>query len=121
MKIKKLKDCPQITAGDNTTLREILHPERDHPFAGRYSLAHAVLPPGQASLKHRLKTDEVYYVLAGKGEMHVDNESAVVEAGDTVEIPPGSIQWITNTGDNDLAFLCLVDPAWTEDDEEILE
>lgn len=121
MKIKKLKNCPQITAGDGTLLREILHPERDHPFAGRYSLAHAVVPAGKTSLKHRLNTDEVYYILTGRGQMHIDNESREVEAGDAVEIPPGCVQWISNTADSDLEFLCIVDPAWRAEDEEIIE
>lgn len=121
MLIRKLKDCPEITAGDNTRLRELLHPRRDYVFDGRYSLAHALLAPGQASVRHRLTTDEVYYILQGTGEMHVDEETAAVEAGDAVEIPPGSEQWIRNTGTADLAFLCIVDPAWRAADEEILD
>jgi len=121
MLIRKLKDCPEIAAGDHTRLRELLHPSRDYPFSGRYSLAHAVIAPGEASVRHRLKTDEVYYIIQGTGEMHIDRESATVAAGDAVDIPPGSEQWIENTGNGDLAFLCIVDPAWREADEEILD
>ena len=121
MRIRKLKDCPEITAGDNTRLRELLHPDRDYPFNGRYSLAHAVVAPGRSSVRHRLKIDEVYYIIRGKGEMHIDDEIASVSEGDAVEIPPGAEQWIKNTGETDLAFLCIVDPAWREADEEILD
>lgn len=120
MRIRRLKDCPEIIAGDNTRLRELLHPDRDYPFSGRYSLARAVVAPGQSSVRHRLQTDEVYYIIQGEGEMHVDGETAVVSEGDAIEIPPGSEQWIKNTGQSDLAFLCIVDPAWRESDEEIL-
>jgi mannose-6-phosphate isomerase-like protein (cupin superfamily) len=52
--------------------------------------------------------------------MHVDDESADVVAGDALDIPPNSVQFIENTGDEELAFLCIVDPAWRAEDEEIL-
>ena len=119
MRIRKLQECDEFTAGDDTRLRELLHPGRKYPFGGRYSLAHAVVAAGQATLHHRLKSDEVYYFLSGKGRMHVDSETADVEAGDVVEIPPGSTQWIENTGNEELAFLCIVDPAWRAEDEEV--
>ena len=118
MLIRKLSQCPEIVAGDGTRLKELLHPHRDYPFAGRYSLAHAGLPAGQSSRPHRLVSSEAYYILEGQGQMHIDDESAEVSAGDALEIPPGAVQWIKNTGDCDLVFLCLVDPAWREEDEQ---
>ena len=121
MLIRKLSLCPQITAGDGTRLREILHPDRDYDFSGRYSLAHAVLPPCATSLKHRLTSDEVYYILSGRGVMHIDDDSEDVEAGDAIDIPPGSVQWIENSSDQKLEFLCIVDPSWRADDEKILQ
>ena len=121
MLIRKLKNCPEIVAGDKTRLRELLHPGRDYTFPGRYSLAHALVLPGQRTAKHQLKTSEIYYILTGSGEMHIDEESARVEAGDAIEIPPRSTQWISNIGTENLEFLCIVDPAWQESDEIILE
>ena len=121
MRIRKLSDCREIIAGDKTRLRELAHPDRGYTFDGRYSIAHAIVAPGKSSIRHRLATDEVYYIIEGRGEMHVDDESAVLESGDLVEIPPGSVQWIRNLGETDLVFLCIVDPAWRAEDEEILE
>ncbi|UCE23743.1 MAG: cupin domain-containing protein [Candidatus Zixiibacteriota bacterium] len=121
MLVRKLKNCPLIVAGDGTHLRELLHPGRDYPFSGSYSLAHAILPAGESSLKHILKSDEVYYIVSGRGEMHIDDEVRPVEAGDGVDIPPGSCQWLVNTGPSELEFLCIVDPAWRAEDEEIIE
>jgi mannose-6-phosphate isomerase-like protein (cupin superfamily) len=121
MRIRKLVDCSEILAGDRSRLRELLHPDREYPFAGRYSLARAVVNPGQTSVKHRLASDEVYYILEGSGIMHINDEAARVEVGDAVEIPPGSVQWIGNPGPGELAFLCIVDPAWRAKDEEVLE
>jgi mannose-6-phosphate isomerase-like protein (cupin superfamily) len=121
MLIRKLSECPEIIAGDGTLLRELLHPERDYPFSGRYSLALARLPAGKASAPHRLGTDEVYYIVSGRGRMHVDDSTAEVEKGDAIDIPPNSVQWIENTGSEELIFLCLVDPAWRQEDEKILD
>jgi mannose-6-phosphate isomerase-like protein (cupin superfamily) len=120
MLIRKLAECDEIIAGDGTRLRELLHPERGYSFGGRYSLAHAIVPAGGKSVPHRLVTDEVYYILQGRGVMHIDNESAEVTVGDTIDISPGSVQWIENVGADDLVFLCVVDPAWRVEDEEIL-
>ncbi len=119
MFIRKLDDCTTIVAGDNTILKEILHPDKAD-LSIRYSLAHAIVPPGKASLPHTLTTSEVYYILAGQGEMHINDENTLVQQSDTVYIQPGGIQWIQNTGDEPLVFLCIVDPPWREEDEDIL-
>ncbi|OGS46975.1 MAG: mannose-6-phosphate isomerase [Elusimicrobia bacterium RIFOXYD2_FULL_34_15] len=119
MFIRDLKDCEEFIAGDNTILRELLHPDKAD-LKLRYSLAHAVLKPGKTSQAHKLKTSEVYYLLEGKGEMHIDNETEKVTAGQAIYIPPNSKQYIKNTGNSDLKFICIVDPAWRKEDEKIL-
>jgi mannose-6-phosphate isomerase-like protein (cupin superfamily) len=119
MFIRDLKICEEIVAGDKTILREILHPDKAD-LEIRYSLAHASVEPAQSSLPHRLKTSEVYYILQGEGIIYVDDESAAVHAGQAIYIPPNSTQHIKNTGDSDLQFLCIVDPAWQPDNEEVL-
>ena len=117
--IKRLKDCGEIAAGDRTRLRELLHPARDAVDV-RYSLAVVWLAPGKQSLAHQLKTAEVYYVVRGRGVMHIGSEAAGVVAGDAVYIPPDSVQWLENNGRDDIEFICVVDPAWRPEDETIL-
>ena len=58
MFIKDLYDCEEFAAGDNSILRELLHPDKAH-LDIRYSLAHATVKPGQTSRLHKLKTSEV--------------------------------------------------------------
>lgn len=118
MFIKDLKDCEEFVAGDHTILRELLHPAKAN-LNLRYSLAHAIVRPGTESQPHRLRTSEVYYILSGEGVMHIDHESAHVRAGRTIYIPPRATQHIENTGRIDLVFLCIVDPAWRKEDEEV--
>lgn len=120
MLIRRLSDCDEIIAGDNSRLHELLHPDREYKFHGDYSLARAILPAGASSKRHILKSSEVYYILSGRGEIHVDNESSAVLTGDLVEIPPGAVQWLKNDGDDNLVFLCIVSPPWRSEDETIL-
>lgn len=118
MLVQKLNHCPEFTAGDETLLRELLHPDKQS-IAIRYSLAHAIVSPGQTSRPHALKTAEVYYILSGIGEMHIDAESQTVEPGDAIYIPPNAKQFIHNSGTEPLVFICIVDPAWQQADETV--
>ena len=120
MKVYHHKDCQEFLAGDATHLREILHPDK-MDIALRYSLAHAVIKPGETSFKHALKTSEIYIILEGKGRMVVDKEAQEVSQGHVVYIPPNAVQCIENIGTEDLIFYCIVDPAWREEDEIVFE
>lgn len=115
---KSLQDAPQFVAGDETLLREILHPHHDAVKTG-YSIAHAQVKPGKASLPHRLTGSEVYYILEGIGKMYIEKKTSEVQSGDTIYVPPHALQYIENTGSQPLIFICIVEPAWTEDGEEI--
>lgn len=95
-----------------------MHPDKQ-PLKLRYSLAHAVVPIGQSSTDHSLITSEVYYILTGQGEMHIDDQLQIVEPGDAVYIPPLAKQFIRNCGVEPLVFICIVDPAWRKLDETI--
>jgi mannose-6-phosphate isomerase-like protein (cupin superfamily) len=119
MIIKSLKNLTGFEAGDASFLREILHPDKE-PLDIRYSLAHAVVGAGEKTLPHALKGAEVYYVLEGRGFVHIDGERAEVGAGQAVYIPPLAVQFIENAGPGDLAFLCIVDPPWRADGEEVV-
>ena len=115
-----LQRCPEFVAGDHTRLRELLHPAKASLALG-YSLAHGLLNPGKQSLWHRLKSSEVYYFLAGRGVMNVEEESTAVEPGSVIYVPPGAKQSLLNNGTDPMEFLCLVDPAWTAEDEAVVE
>jgi len=118
--VRDIKDCGTFTAGDGTVLRELFNAATDD-MELHYSLAEARLAPGGVSLLHRIKTSEVYYILSGEGVMEIDGEKSPVGPGNVVYIPPGATQRIASTGDEELVFLCIVDPAWRPEDEEILE
>lgn len=120
MLVQRLDACSEFKAGDGTQLRELLHPDKQ-PIDLRYSLAHAVVSVGQTSTLHALTTSEVYYILNGTGEMHIEDEVQTVMPGDAVYIPPNAKQCIRNSGTDPLVFICIVDPAWRKEDEIIYE
>ena len=120
MIIKDLEKCERFYAMDRTHIAELLHPERDNVKLP-YSIAHAILPAGAASLPHSLKkSPEVYIILEGEGLMHIDSETREVRSGHAILISPGSSQHLKNTGKSDLKFICIVNPFWRADDEEII-
>nr|WP_319373583.1 cupin domain-containing protein [uncultured Methanobacterium sp.] len=121
MLIKSIEKCEYFQVADKTVLCELLHPKNENIEMG-CSIAHAVLDEDKASLPHKLNNSvEIYYIIKGKGKMHIDHESADVKPGDAIYIPPESVQWIKNTGKSSLEFLCVVTPAWQGTDEELCD
>jgi mannose-6-phosphate isomerase-like protein (cupin superfamily) len=120
MFIRDVRNCDEIIAGDNARLRELFNPLKDELELG-YSFAVASFAPGETSLLHRLKTSEVYYFLSGIGEIQLDGDTSVIRPGQAVYVPPNCAQKVKNTGTEDLMFICIVDPAWRQEDEEVLE
>jgi mannose-6-phosphate isomerase-like protein (cupin superfamily) len=119
MLVRKLTEAASFIAGDGSMLREILHPDK-HPANIGYSLAWALVKTKNSTHPHTLKHNEVYYIIKGRGKMHINNEVSEITATDTVFIPPGAIQYIENTGQTDLEFLCIVDPAWQPEIESVM-
>lgn len=121
MLIRDIADCRYERVIDQTILCELLHPDKVPGAAGlSCSIAHAIVPAGEASLPHLLETSvELYYILSGSGEMHIDGEHAPVRPGQIVLIPPRARQFIRNTGSVDLVFLCIVAPKWQAGDERL--
>lgn len=121
MIVKTQKHCKYFRALDETLICELLHPEREKSDLNmNFSIALAILKPGKSSLPHRMKSSlEIYFILEGKGLMHIENEVEEVNMNQAVYIPPCSVQWIENIGDTDLKFLCMVNPPWKEEDEEL--
>jgi len=115
-----LSERQEFLAGDHTRLREIFHPAK-HQLQLGYSLARGTLGPGQRSKRHVLKSSEVYYFIAGQGRLTINNREVPIEAGTTLYVPPGGVQSLENTGNHEMEFLCLVDPAWRAEDEQVLD
>jgi mannose-6-phosphate isomerase-like protein (cupin superfamily) len=79
------------------------------------SIARAKVKPGVTTRWHRLKgTIERYYIVNGTGRVEVGKLSPKeVKPGDIVLIPPMCRQRITNIGSEDLVFLAICTPRFS--------
>ncbi|MEM7026730.1 MAG: cupin domain-containing protein [Pseudomonadota bacterium] len=116
MFVKNINTSQAFIANDGCQIREWLHPANDAVDLP-YSIAEATIEVGQSSYRHKLKQKEVYLILSGAGQMHINGEVQLVKRGDCILIPDESIQWIENIGDEKLKFLALVNPPWTKEDD----
>ena len=116
MFVKNLSDCPSFTANDGCKIQELIHPKND-PVDLPYSIAIASVAIKQSSYRHKLKQTELYYILSGKGLLHIDNNEKTVTVGDAAIIPGGSEQWIENIAEEKLTFMAIVNPPWTGEDD----
>lgn len=109
MEIRARDRAEPFTTKDGSTIRELVR-------AANQTLAEATLEPGQQTQRHyHAESEELYYLLAGEGEMEVDGELAAVGPGDAIVIPPGAWHQIT-AGDSELRFLCCCAPGYTHAD-----
>jgi len=79
------------------------------------SIARARVKSGVTTkLHHLVGVDEIYLILRGKGLVRIGKlKPTEVEAGDTVFIPAGVPQQITNISRSDLIFYCICTPKFT--------
>jgi len=69
------------------------------------------MPPGAAEAKHRhIKSRQFFYVLSGTATMTYDGASAVLNAGDGLEIAPGVVHQIANLGSIPLEIIVTSQP-----------
>ncbi|TQD25374.1 cupin domain-containing protein [Methanolobus vulcani] len=117
-----LDDIEYFTRFDTISLGNLLHPSKvDRDLGIDYSIAHVIIKAGASIEAHCMKNPESYYVLSGEGVLYIDNVPFDVKAGDLVVIPVNALQSIENTGDADLEFFAIDQPAWAEENEVIVE
>ena len=115
MDIRNLDRVPAFMTKDGSEIRELL--AHRNSCIRNQTLAEARLSPGCATTLHyHVRTEEIYYVLAGSGTMRLGEEVCQVGPGDAVAIPPGAPHQITNHGAGELRFLCCCAPGYEHED-----
>ena len=115
MEIKSLKAQEPFVTKDGSIIRELLS-HRNSSIRNQ-SLAEARIPAGTKTDAHfHRKTEEIYFITAGRGTMHLGEEASSVQLGDAIAIPPGTIHWIEADAGGDLCLLCCCAPAYEHDD-----
>lgn len=120
MDIQNITQVPAFTTKDGSEIRELL--AHRNSCIRNQTLAEARLPVGAGTTAHHhVRTEEIYYILEGRGRMQVGTESREVTVGDAIAIPPGALHQLTNTGPQVLKFLCCCAPGYEHDDTVLAE
>jgi len=115
MDVINIGDVEAFTTKDGSQIRELL--AYRNSCIRNQTLAEARLPVGRSTTPHRhIKTEEIYFILAGEGRMQLGDETRPVGPGDAIAIPPGETHQMTNTGGEVLRFLCCCAPPYEHDD-----
>jgi mannose-6-phosphate isomerase-like protein (cupin superfamily)/glycosyltransferase A (GT-A) superfamily protein (DUF2064 family) len=115
MEVRKRDEARPFTAKDGSTIREIFHPH--HTGAKNQSFAEATVAPGEKTREHHhAESEEIYYLLKGRGRVSVGGEVREVGPSTAVLIPPGTKHSIENSGTEDLVFLCSSVPTYRDED-----
>lgn len=119
MDVQNIDHVPPFTTKDGSEIRELL--AHRNSCIRNQTLAEARLLPGASTTFHyHVATEEIYYVLEGRGLMQVGDERREIGPGDAVAIPPGALHQITNTGATVLKFLCCCAPGYEHEDTVLL-
>tara|TARA_R110002072_G_scaffold3803_3_gene27130 strand:- start:89 stop:454 length:366 start_codon:yes stop_codon:yes gene_type:complete len=118
--VKNINECPEFIANDGCLIREWVHPKNDAVDLP-YSVAMATVEIGKQSYKHALEQTEVYIIFSGEGVMHIDDEAQEVISGEAILVPAGATQWIENTADEELCFIAIVNPPWSDEGDKRIE
>jgi mannose-6-phosphate isomerase-like protein (cupin superfamily) len=120
MDIRNINEVPPFTTKDGSEIRELLADRNS--CIEKQSLAEARLAPGLSTTPHwHPQTEEIYYIIAGTALMRIAAETRQVGPGDAIAIPPGTEHQITNTGQEELRFLCCCAPGYQHDDTVLVE
>ena len=103
------RDAAPFITKDGSTIREYFHSDLQ-------SLAEASLEPSTSTQRHyHARSEEIYLIVEGGGELEVDGGSREVGVGDAILIPPGSWHQLT-AGSEGARLLCCCVPPYADSD-----
>ncbi len=104
---------------DKSTITELFHPASS-PVRG-FSVAEALVEPGKETEAHvHERSQEIYYVIDGEGEMRLGKEAFAVKRYDAILIPPHTPHSVRNIGATELRILCVCCPAYSHEDTKLI-
>ncbi|MFB6113149.1 MAG: cupin domain-containing protein [Halodesulfurarchaeum sp.] len=66
------------------------------------------LEPGATVPKHTNSVEHEAHAIQGEFVAGIGEEETLIEAGDSMFIPDGTVHWFRNDGDETAIFLCMV-------------
>jgi mannose-6-phosphate isomerase-like protein (cupin superfamily) len=84
--------------------------------AGHLTTTLVEIEPGGKQRIHQHSPEQVYFIVAGTGEMSVGDETRTVAPGDCVFVPSGSPHGIANRGHGVLRYFSAAAPAFAAEE-----
>jgi quercetin dioxygenase-like cupin family protein len=103
IKARKWKDVEPRENPHKADVRDLYKDE--HAF-----IVHMMLESGQSLIPHVTPVDVAFYVLEGKGTVHIGKSKMEVSKGTMVESPKGIVHYWVNTGEKRLRILTIKVP-----------
>ena len=120
MILRKNSEINHIQGNEGAKIKQYFHPDNTSGKIG-YSLAQFTLESKRKTKLHKINSSEIYYILEGEATLEINGKQHIIKKDDSILVLPKSEQRIKNTGSSTLRFLCVVEPAWKQSDETLLE
>lgn len=116
-------DLPPVTVSPGVMLKELTGRKApDTAKSDKNSVAFFRLEPGRASAwSHNKIGEESFFVLKGHGEIRTGTTSQPVRPGSFILIPPQVVRSIKANDDEALEYYAVTAPAWTQEDDVLVE
>src|SRR3990172_11635391 len=97
--VVRMEEVPSWLAPTRDRRRFQIFVDREHIGSRNLAAGLVVLPPaqGQPSSSRHEDTEEVYYVVRGRGLIELGEESFEVEKGTVIYVPPATDHRMVNT------------------------
>jgi mannose-6-phosphate isomerase-like protein (cupin superfamily) len=117
MLVVDLKDVSNVVIGKPPTERfcQVMLSPKLQPEVADFALGVTTVPPGSATAAHtHAQTAETFYVLEGRAEIRVGDDTVVAGPNVVVYGPPGIQHKVTNVGEDELRFMFIYSPPGEE-------
>ena len=106
----KSKDAAETFTRPGVVSRAMLTPA-DRPGTA-LMVTWVEIAPGAAQSAHSHAPEQTYTFIAGRGRMHVGEESREVKVGDLVYVPSNAVHWAVNLGSEPLVYVSATTPPF---------
>ena len=106
-RVVRYGERPTLPAGKDREFRYLVHRDTGSPDVTQFI---GTIPPGRAPT-HSHVYDEVIYVLAGEGTVHVEGRTFPIYAGTCMHLPPLVEHALENGGDTPMRVLGVFHPS----------
>ncbi len=114
MKVIKTSEV-EVKESTSAIFRGKVHTQRliDEKVAKELQINIVNFSPGARTVLHTHTTEQVLYVIGGKGILATENEEHMVTPGAIICVPPGELHWHGATKDTSFSHISITTPGQT--------